>query len=238
MGAPGTWTPHIRLSYGGGLGGNLETWSNTVRWKTVSFVPTAEQLQAACDGLVTPLSAWITRPASKVHLAASLRFIKLNWILDTGLQRESNTVQHDVDPAVNGGTSGNGVPFYQTYAITLRTRLKRGRSHAGRVFPPCVIHDAENQFSPYTTGASVDGMANSFATLLRDCRAAMGTIFNPAGGETPDPAVFSAASPPKAPAPLWSPIISVVVDRLPDVQHRRTKSVARSEGTTILIDPA
>jgi len=215
-----------------------EEWSNTVRWKTIGAEPTLGTIQDACTRLVPVVSGWMARGASMISGAALARYVKLNWINEQGLQRDVNTVVADFFAPGGGSHVTDVPPFYQTFAITLRTRLNRGRTHAGRVYPPLVIHTAAEAGSPYTSGDAAAGQATSFIEFLRAARAAIGVAFQTQGLETPDPAVFSPGNELKGTQPMWSPIISAVVDRVPDVQHRRTRQIPRSEGPTVLLDPA
>jgi hypothetical protein len=235
-----TWTPHLRMSYGGTLGAPaVEIWTNTVKWKVTGFEPDAALLQAACDAVTPIVSAWIARSGSLINSAALLTWVKLNWIGANGKQRDTNTVQTDLAPGTAGGNSASTPAFSQTQAITLRTRVNRGRGHAGRVYPPVTVFAADGAGSPYLDAGLAGGMATSFTTFLRDARAALAGVFVAAfpGSLAPDPAVFSGGSALKGTQPLWTPIISAVVDRVPDVQHRRTNRIPRAEGATILLDP-
>jgi hypothetical protein len=200
--------------------------------------PSRDTLQLACDGLVAPLTAWLQSHDSCISGNASLTWVKLNWVLATGLQRDTNTVQSEIGPFVTGLENQGGTPFYLTYAITLRTRLRRGRGHAGRVFPPAVRCTAPNG-DPYEPLAKVNTMATKFIELLNAARAVMQAAFilETPGSLAPDPAVVSPGDTETGAIATWEPIISAVVDRVPDVQHRRTRQVPRSEGTTVLLDP-
>lgn len=220
-----------------GSGSLTEEWSNTVRWKTIGAEPTIATIQDACQRLTVPAAAWISRAESMICGSALGTFVKLNWIGADGKQRDVNTVVADFVAPGGGSHVFDPPPFYQTFAITLRTRLNRGRTHAGRVYPPLVVHTAEGGNSPYTSFAAANGQASSFIQFLREARAAIGTAFQAQALETPDPAVFSPGNAERGTLPLWSPIISAVVDRVPDVQHRRTKQIPRSEGSTALLDP-
>lgn len=234
-----TWVPHLRLAWGGTLGSTTpEIWTNTVKWNLVGGVPpTRDQLVTACDAVEAPLKAWFQGQQTGISNQAVISWAKLNWILADGKQRDQDTVQNDFAPPVRGGVSGSAPPFYQTQAITLRTRVSRGRGHSGRIFPPMVSFAAEDG-GPYATSVSVSQQASSFITCLRALRDAMGLSWLDAGPGVPDPAVFSVGSNTgTVRAPLMTPIISAVCDRVPDVQHRRTNRVPRLEGTTTLLDP-
>lgn len=234
-----TWTPHIRMSFGGHLGSQAEeSWSNTIRWKTVEPQrPTSLVLQQAADALEVPIAAWLRSADSKIHGSAFLDFIKLNWIQADGTQADPNTILHEVVGVNGGGGLASGPPFYQTFAITMRTRIHRGRSHAGRIFPPVVVHQSAGNGSPYQDAASAGAQAAAFITMLRGARTAIGTALQTQGLTVPDPAIFSPGNQEKGTLPLWSSVISAVVDRVPDVQHRRTKSIPRAEGAETLLDP-
>jgi hypothetical protein len=231
-----TWTPHLRLTYGGQLGlTGVDTWSNTIRFQMQTLQPSQEQLQAAAAACEAPLSTWMGSSGARINNAAKLNWIKLNWVLADGKQRDQQTIIHDLVTPKSGIATTSNPPWYQTAALTFRTRIKRGRAHSGRLFPPVVAVDIPAQ-SPYIESAQAVGMATAGKTLLLGLRNAMAQSWQAGGGEIPVPAVFSPGDGAGRP-PLWQPIIGVVVDRVPDVQHRRTKQVPRSETTVQLLDP-
>jgi hypothetical protein len=234
-----TWNPHLRLTYGGTLGDAppTEVWSNTVKWHCQGFEPGRAQLLAGAQAAAVPLAAWFSGSAAKIHRSAHLNFVKLNWVQASGKQRDTDTVLFDISPATNGGSNTQTPPFYQSFAVTLRTSQKRGRAHAGRVFPPMVVLDNPDAGTPYASTTAVGGMATAYVVMLRAVRTALATAFAVPGGGVPDPAVHSAGDSVTGVAPLWLPITAAVVDRVPDVQHRRTKQIPRSEGLTVLLDP-
>lgn len=235
-----TWVPHVKLQYGGSLGNaGLDQWSNSLRFVTLpAFTPSLADLDAACAAVVGPLSSWIARPGSNISSSAHLDFVKLNWVLATGKQRDNDTVLRDVIPYAAGGVGNNPPPWYQTFAVTFRTRTRRGRGSVGRVFPPLVFHDAPAfEQGPYTSLAKADGMTESFATLVRDLRTAMAQAWTGGGSNVPIFSVLSPGDTVAGTAPITQEIISLHVDRVPDVQHRRTNRVPRAEGSTVLLDP-
>lgn len=236
-----TWNPHLRLSFGGTLGvPAIEEWSNTVRFKMAQFEPTEATLQDACNRVVTPIRQWLADPGSHISQAAALTWVKLNYIETTGLQRAGNTILTDVVAPNTGSVAGPPPPFYQTYAITLRTRTRRGRAHAGRIFPPLVTHIPQDDGSPYLSDGAAASMATAFSSMLQQCRARIGQAFVVQDPTTvsPDPAVFSPGVADKGTVPLNDVFITAVVDRVPDVQHRRTKQLPRLEGTGANINAA
>lgn len=130
--------PHLRLSWGGTLGvPPVEIWTNTLKWANdQSQAPDAGALESALLAIKAPLTTWFKSSAAQIGLNAALTWIKLNYIQANGLQRDVNTVQQDVTATVGATTFVNSPIWIQSYALTLRTGLKRGRGHAGRIFPP------------------------------------------------------------------------------------------------------
>lgn len=234
-----TWLPHLKLAFGGPLGANIDEWSCSVRLKCSTDdggnIPSVEytdaQIEAALTGLVTPLSAWFAKNSTFIHASATMTYAKLNWIRADGKQRDINTHRRDFAP-VNGGGSGTPPPWFVTAALTMRTNYARGRGHAGRIFPP-LISAATGSGTPYFSAADATAMAASWATALNDISKAVQTARG-TGDVTPVyPVIGSPATSggPNAGGPLLLRVTGVVVDRVPDVQHRRTNRVPRAEGT-------
>lgn len=234
-----TWLTHIRLQYGGTLGGGAEEiWSNTVNFKinadrggnVGSVLPTGSQLEDALDDLVVPLKAWYARAATGISASAQLTYAKLNSIKTDGHQADQNTHLREF-AGVAGGVAGINPPWFVSLANTLRTDYKRGRAHSGRVFPPVIAIPAGNG-SPYISDAAATAAAASFATALNEIALAIG-----GNGPLPSPGgcfpvVISpvTATGPDPGGALALPVTRVVCDRVHDVQHRRTNRVPRSEG--------
>lgn len=232
-----TYVPHMRMTLGGRLGtATPEIWTNTVNWGTLNLVPSPQQLQAACDAIAPAAIAWFTRVDTSIHQAAVLEYVKLNWILATGKQRDPNTVFTDT-PDTPGARNGQAPPYFQTAAVTFRTRLRRGRGHVGRVFPPLIVTLPDNvdPNSPYFNIGQAGNMASSYRNFLVAARTAIATAWG--GQPVPDPIVISAGDSVTGTAPSATLITGCVVDRVPDVQHRRTNRVPRSEGALALLDP-
>jgi hypothetical protein len=161
-----TWTPHIRVTFGGTIGTTTtETWSNTIRFYSLNFVPTLAQLQAAADALETPVKSWFTASLSGIASTAKLSWIKVAWINADGKQRDQSTIIREFTPAAGGGGSTTSPPWYQTVALTFRTRIKRGRAHAGRIFPP-VVNVSISPDQPYITAANAGSLATQGKNLL------------------------------------------------------------------------
>lgn len=230
MTAPGghnsaiTWNPHVRVAWGGQLGTSGEIWTNSMKWLYAAdnTVPSVGDLDAMMTTVIEHLSAWFISPSSGISAAAHLSWIKANYVLATGLQTEGDTQQRDF-PVVNGVVTAI-VPFYQTFALTFRTAKSRGRAHSGRIFPPVVSYTMGAD--GYCAAGIAEGAATAFATFLSQSNADIS-----AAG--PNPGAFAVLSPgnsTKGTAPTSQLITGVVMDRVPDVQHRRTNRLVRSEG--------
>lgn len=232
-----TWLQHIRLSFGGPLGGGMEEWSNTVRLKhnanragnVGSVGVTGSQLDGGLERLEAPLKAWFSRSESGIHNSAQLTWAKLNLILTTGKQSEAATHYREWT-AVGGGLLGGAPPWYQTAALTMRTDYKRGRAHSGRIFPPLIAYPIAAG-GPYISEAQATAMATSWATALDDICAAIVDASWPLPNQDLYPVIASAGTAvgPDPGGPVLLPVTGVVVDRVHDVQHRRTNRVPRLE---------
>lgn len=235
-----TYLQHIKLSFGGEIGSFAEEqWTNTVRFKRAivedPLAPSdgisSDDLDASLALLVAPLRTWFGSAGTGIGNVASLLWAKLNMIGVDGKQRDINT--HRIEIARLGGGLNASAPWYQTYALTHRTALARGRGHSGRIFPPLVAFmPAVN--SPYVGGGVADQMAANWATCLQ----AISQVIKDQSTDGPGLAVdcypvvaspVSTTGPNQGPAML-NRVTGVVCDRVPDVQHRRTYQVQRSEG--------
>lgn len=229
---------HLKLQFGGALGqGDVEIWSNTVHFKcnsddaagvaSVSFTP--EQLDTALGLLNAPLQAWFNAADSQISSSAYLLWAKLNQIEPNGKQRDVNT--HRIDTGRVAGAAAGTPPWYQTYALTMRTNLSRGRGHSGRIYPPLVGTDPE-PLSPYLRPADANRMASSWALALNEIAGQIHTARG-AGDVTAVYPVVASPIPTRigdTGGAMLQRITGVVVDRVPDVQTRRTNAVPRAEG--------
>lgn len=223
-----TWMPHLRVSWGGVLGTpGVEIFSNTVNFMAVeSTVPTAAELDAMTVALAAVLSAYHALADSKINNQAFLTYVKANWILATGLQRDSSTHVFDISPPVAGAQSA-ACPWYETYALTLRTNVSRGRAHSGRIFPPMVSFPNFQASNGLADDFSLGPYAQAFAHCLFGMKSAIATAT--AAADTWNPVVVSPGKTSTGKAAIFSIIQSVVVDAVPDVQHRRTHKLKRHE---------
>lgn len=231
-----TWVPHVQLSWGGTLGaGTSEVWTNGVKMACPGGAPTQAQLDGLLPTLQSIASNFVSgavighntgnsHSSTDVHVS----WVKANYIEATGLQRDSQT--HVLDfPPVSG--LSQPVPFYQTYALTFRTALKRGRSHAGRIFPPCVSIPVVAG-TGMASAADATEVATAGMELLNRINVEIG---NAAGAPFGAVAVFSRGLANASIEPILQTITAVELDRVPDVQHRRTNRLHRSVVGPILI---
>lgn len=238
-----TWTPHYRVSWGGTIGNPAqEIWTNTLRFRgdndligVGAAVLDHDALQAVANALDPVLSAWIGGDASaKISSAASLKWVKVNWIDSAGHQPDTNTIIRDT-VAQPGNSAGGVASWFLSYALTLRTALARGRSHAGRIYPP-VIALTVDPASGYCSVGEATGMATAFARAIY----AMEAAFNAEAGIT-DPNIHAIVASPgsalRGTPPLFQRITGVVCDRVPDVMHSRTNAIPRAEGALVAPGP-
>jgi hypothetical protein len=223
-----TWTPHLKISFGGTLGDPpLEVWSNSVRFRVSGSVPTAPQLQSIADACAPSIAAWISRGSSGIRTAVKGTYVKASWIQANGKQRDANTAQHDFSATeAKGSYTGAGL-WVSTYCLTFRTDIKRGRGHSGRIYPPMagVLPAAGD---PYVNVGEASNMANSGAVLLTNLDGQIANVLGGAEGVCA-PAVFSPGNSLRGTGPISNDIVSVVVDRVPDIMHSRTNRVPRQE---------
>jgi hypothetical protein len=236
--------PHLRLSWGGSLGTPAaEIWTNTLKWANdQSLAPTRDALVGAVAAAAVPLKTWFSSLNARISPQAKMNWVKLNYIQGNGLQRDTDTVVFDVVPGAPGGAATDQAPWIQSYALTLRTGLSRGRGHAGRIFPPACGNPADYSGSTgYVARNIADYMALEFGTCIRDVRNAMNGAL---GLEQPpflnegvayDLVVISASKTGDNRPPQSNEVVSVVCDRVPDIQHRRSNRLARAEGNTVVI---
>lgn len=187
---------------------------------------TKSQADAASVGVIAALKEWFAPQVqqspdqSGISADAHLSWVKINSILNTGLQGIGDTNVYDF--AAVSGTQG-AVPFYQTYALTFRTTVRRGRARTGRIFPPMVA------FPVGTDGHCATASATGAAKKFEECVLAMLVALG--GAMTPGSfAVLSPGDTTKGTFPIANIFSSVVMDTVPDVQHRRTNRLARIEG--------
>jgi hypothetical protein len=230
-----TWLPHLRVSFGGTLGTPAaEIWANSIRFKSSpNFSATAPSdeidsaaLDVALPLMVAPIKTWIAAAPSKISNYATCTWAKLAWIKADGHQRDVATHVVEVT-APNAGNSNLIPPYYQTFALTFRTDKRRGRAHSGRIYPPMVA--AALQGNGYIAPTDGDGMVGTAVTLLNALAAAIQPDGSGSAPVYPVVASPATATGPDAGGALLQRVTGIVVDLVPDVQHRRTNQLKRVE---------
>lgn len=210
---------------------------------------------AQMAGLSTAISDWFSLQVwanrgdhlkgAGISPNAKLEWVKLNAIgADGKYLYASNTFFYPA--AIPGGgaqaDSGSG-PFYSppwqaTTAITLRTTIARGRGSHGRIYPPLAVY-APDPNVPYQSLNVANQMCGAFTGLLDNFNSGLFLSGNSGYDqamapidETAGDCCIVSTSPTSGPhvgAPaLLTPILTVEVDRVPDVQTRRVNRVPRS----------
>lgn len=230
--------PHLRLSWGGNLGAPaVEIWSNALNFSVGPEAPTADELQAIAAAAVAPVRQWISSPDSKIGNCVSLNWIKAVWVLNSGKQRDTNTAVKDLVSGEIAYGMMTPVPIWeQSYAITLRTALTRGPGHAGRIYPPVSGPPPENNGTPYAAKDVVDAMTVTFTLMVSGLTAAINQVVDPLTGSQSSngrKAKLIVVSRQTLTNPLArnTEVTRVVIDRVADIQHRRTNRLQRNEAT-------
>lgn len=221
--------PHVRLTWGGTLGGGAQDiWSNGLAFRVSNgLAPTAAELQAFAQATAPNLGDLVSASVFQTSPAVTMRWVKAVWILNTGKQRDSETAIYDLPvPAVGAGDSRI---WEQSYCVTLRTNVKRGRGHAGRIYPPINGPSPEGN-GPYAALAFVNNAAQAYAAAFRACEVQLSDVMN-------DPnrtgfLVIHSRGTQENPIPIVTDVQSCVMDRVADIQHRRVNRVLRAEGNT------
>lgn len=191
-----------RLVWGGRLF-DKEGWSCSLSiGSPTGFNHAASDMSAA-------LVAWMARAGTRNSSAARLDFIKMNQINPTTgkyvLQTTNELLQNDL--AV--GVSAPG-PGQNSVAVSTRTLLSRGRSHAGRFYPP-TGNITPDPVSGLVDSTVIGAMATSAFALITDVNTVLG-----ADGSV---VVFSKVG------QLVEPVNGVRVGRVIDTMRSRRRSL-------------
>ena len=237
-----SYLPHIKLTMTGGLGDSAdgtasgpEIWACGLRLHSAileAAPPTVAELQALSDAWAVPVRAWFVNPNSDISGIASLTVQKVVWVLANGKQRDVNTIVHDFASNTRGG--GSNIPIWeQSYAITLRTALNRGRGHAGRIYPPVSGGQPAAVDTPYLAFAEAAQMGSAADTFIN----ALNSVGKTTVARATDLSVSIMSTGVDVRPPIANVVTRLVVDRVADIQHRRTDRVPRLESTTYPVLP-
>lgn len=236
MTAPGAAlvVPHMRLTWGGTIGTPpVDEWSNGLAFSVLPEAMSAEELGLAVDTCAITIDKWIKSNGASIGIAVQLTWVKAVWVNADGKNRDVNT--EVLDLGTSGGRGNNTVnpSWNQAYALTFRTDVTRGRGHSGRIYPPLSGKNPTGN-TPYLEKTEADLMAQAFATCITELKADIGAAQTPQFSRPVVPVVVSRRTP-DGRAPILTPIKRVVVDRVADVMHSRTRQVPRAEGATFSI---
>jgi hypothetical protein len=231
-----TWTPHLRLQWGGSLGTPpLDIFSNTIRYAygTSGASPSAASLKAAATAVMTDLTQWFVDSDSKIGQAANLEYLKVTHVLSNGKQRDAVVAEATLPTAAHGANVSTTPIWEQSYCLTLRTNVPKGRASNGRIFPP-LSGPPPAANSPYCGDADAAAMASRFATFLTNASHSIQNTVE-AGGAHGFFAVFSPGDSTKGTSPLFNYYKKVACDEVADIQHRRVNRVPRKEAAVATI---
>lgn len=221
----------MRVTWGGSLGiPAVEIWSNGLAYRVGPEAPSAAELEAVADAVANPIQDFVTNVNAQIGSAASLEWTKATWLLNNGRQRDTNTAIHDyATPYPRGAKTTNPI-WEQSYCVTLRTALNRGRGHAGRIYLPLAGPNPEGT-TPYAPASYADNLAALFQTFYTQMNTAINGAL-PGTGRSAHMAISSRGTADN-PIPLLTNVTGAVVDRVPDVQRRRVNRVQRLEGARV-----
>lgn len=217
-----TYPQHWLLSFGGGLGDPLESWSCGIRMGIVSeeILADMDEEQYLTDVAVPALSAWFARPNSRIASAAALNWIKFNEIGPDGRYKDTGVTHQRLGLNVAGGTSASNLhPLQVCLVLRWRTNaVSRGPASVGRIYSPRpnIVVAANGDVA----GAERVVVAESARDLLNtlDTTLGIGGVFRPV-------IVSNVGSGAK------HQIDSVIVDSALDIQRRRAAQQSRETST-------
>jgi hypothetical protein len=227
---------HLKLTFGGDLGSPaVEQWVCGLKYLPAAspYNYSENQLQTAVDALADTVKTWFQSSGALIGNSAFLNFCKLVSIGTNGKQESTNTPQHDFATPGVGAFTNYKMIWEQSYVLTFRTPLTRGRSHVGRIYPP-LSGAGPVGTTPYADGSLNDGMATAGAVLLTDVATSIAATLEP-GGPTGGFANISPGDSVKGTSPIATYITGVECDRVADIQHRRTNRVPRVGGTLAVV---
>lgn len=190
------------------------------RWSCSLHMNSPDPVNTAAADFVVPLSQWFSSHDAGNSDSTTLDEVKFNKIAKVVLPggqvrwRYANQVTDVAPLAVPVSGNQNQMPPQCTLSLGLTTALKRGRGHAGRIYPPSGLDDLQNQIADGRVSApEAMARAQAFRTLLLDLNA-------PGGGLLMSVVVFSAV------AETVEPVTGVRCGRVIDTMRSRRTSLA------------
>lgn len=186
--------PHILIRWGGTLG--EDTWSCGMRFmQTAGNVSNDQWASDNLEDCADAVRDFFTAAGSMHNGLATLGWVKVNGILANGHYEAPNDPHlKEFVPPVNPYSAANHAPQLALCA-TLRTAVKRGRAHSGRIYVPTMMDNVTDDGRlPGTTCAE---LATATVDLIETLNAL------PGGAGNGRVSVFSPLSRCTTSSPRW-----------------------------------
>lgn len=213
----------VRLVFGGSIG-TVQTWSTSL-WADLG-APGPEPSQGQLNAFVAASAAAGIDGLNAVAAQAWSSEVTLDHL--TGYWYAPNTTKSGAvsTPAqlqVHGANSG-ALPYYTSIVASLRTGTP-GRSGRGRNYLPLLRSGLVGPTGQIPSG-NAQAIADAWASVITDLNGVPAQTMNP-NGQRIVVASFTKGIP--------HPITSVVVDTVPDTQHRRVDQLSPAAVATSLV---
>lgn len=202
--------PHILIRWGGTLG--EDTWSCGMRFmQTAGNVSNDQWASDNLEDCADAVRDFFTAAGSMHNGLATLGWVKVNGILANGHYEAPNAPHlKEFVPPVNPYSAANHAPQLALCA-TLRTAVKRGRAHSGRIYVPTMMDNVTDDGRlPGTTCAE---LATATVDLIETLNAL------PGGAGNGRVSVFSPLE------RLYNFVTAVEVGDVVDTQQRRRRQI-------------
>jgi hypothetical protein len=127
--------PHWLITVGGDAWSSTETWQFGVRATNQSPAVPADA-QALANALATPTQTFFSHTDCRVNQYVRLMWIKVAWVLETGLYPADFTPGIYTYPTPVAGPNTTATLPQSALAVTLLTGIPRGRASKGRFYLP------------------------------------------------------------------------------------------------------
>lgn len=217
------YTPHSLVAFGGALTSSIggdEIWECTVRG--FAGVPTAapsglplSNPEQYLSEVGPKLRTWFSSASAGIPAEVTLNYLKMNTIGADGRYSDPESHTYDFTPPQAGGYgSAVGRPAFLSIALSWGTLRARGPASRGRIYLP--NYSKATFAGSVISGGDAQSVRQSGLTLLD-------TLANNGSEEAQfQPCVVSKIS------GLYSPIKSVRVGNVYDVQRRRKNALAET----------
>lgn len=129
------YIPHYLVEFGGNWTETEEVWACTIRGNPYigesGFDP-----DTWLGDVQGPLASWFAAGSSFINSHANLTYLKCNPIGADGKYSDPTTHAHFYGLPYPHGANDPACPGFIDLVYSFGTGLKRGRAHAGRMYPP------------------------------------------------------------------------------------------------------